>query len=168
MGKKSYNAPFWVMLSVSVILSCVYIVSLIYVHKLMATGKYGQLKLNIWVMILPVLLWIETVLYRVIRKRIKNRFYVWAHIVLAIIGFIIVPAIFYVLTLVQSRLLTPAEYRVRRPKIELARFCAFWFLFIISHTFFITTIVKSFRKENRDNQDNEAAPGILDGIIEEY
>jgi hypothetical protein len=162
MYKKAYNAPFWVMLFVVFILLTTDVAAYIVTHHgNFASGR--TVRFNLWTLLWFSLLIAETILYRVIRKRITNRFYVWAHIILIMVTFVILP-VTGVLSAIQARTLPPMVYSKKQLQLAQVRFYVFWASIIIGHAFFIATMIKSF---SRKPVINDEPPGILDGIIDE-
>ncbi len=162
--RKSYNAPFWVMFFVALILTAGYIIGYWAAQKVNTSFHRKQINYNIWFMLWPALLWAETIMYRLVRKKIKKILYVWLHISSVIAAFILMPVCVALVTVFAT---THNNLMVARQLRQVWQ-VIFWATFIIGHAFFITTIVKSFTKRKEIIEDNEATPGILDGIIEEF
>jgi hypothetical protein len=164
---KAYNAPFWVMLVISLILTIAYIVLFIATFNIMQQGRYRRINYNYWFMLWPVLLWAETITYRVIRKKIKKLSYVWLHIGLLGFIFIIMPVLFIIIPAFFAATESNSGYFTMLTLFEKIRYMVFWVGLAAGHAFFIATVIKSFSKTGAGEGNNEQATGILDGIIDE-
>lgn len=163
--KRSYNSPFYVMLIIAILLSIS--AALVYIQTADArTGKFKNASYNYWYLLWPLLIWIETILYRVIRRKIVTKHYVWLHISVVAFIHVIMPVVSTLILLNLRSGLDNNSYYNKYDIIRKIQGITFWFFFIIGHAFFITTIAKSFKR--KEAEDNEQATSILDGIIDEY
>ncbi len=169
MQRKAYNAPFWIMLFITIFVATWNIILLIYLKHL--SFKHPQspaFRPNLLIVGWPVLLCLETIVYRLLRKKIKPGVNIRIHILSVGICFFVLPLITVFVSIIVPEYFGIEFYTKCLLAINKFRSLVFWVAFIIGHAFFITTIVNIFRKNDIPDIDNEQPPGILDGILDEY
>ena len=169
MQRKAYNTPFWIMLFIAIFVATWNIVLLISI-RLFAV-KYPQspvVRFNFLIVGWPVLLCLETIVYRILRKKIKSGVNIRIHLLAIGLCFFFLPLFTVFVSSILPQYLGITSYSKYLWVINKFRSVIFWGAFIIGHAFFMTTIVNIFRKNDIPNTDNEQPPGILDGILDEY
>ncbi len=166
---KLYRAPFWVMLIATILVAALHIWTYNTLKNLSPAAKRSlDSTLNLYIIGWPVLLLGETVIYWLISRKKPQKLYIWLHVSLIIFIFILVPFVSILANAFAARIYRPEEYFAYLRKISLFRTYTFWLFLVIGHAFFIATIVKSFTKRKVTIEGDEAAPGILDGILDEH
>lgn len=163
---KPYNTPFWLMLVIA-LLTAGFHVGAYFILKDVAKYSRRQLSLySFWSFFWPILLFTEAIIYRLLKNKIVKKSFTW-HIITTFLCFFILPfSQIIVTTLIGRASMSRSEYLQVTTTVGWIEWISFWILLSIGHAFFITTIAKSFKR--KEAEDNEQAPGILDGIIDKY
>jgi hypothetical protein len=163
MGRKTFTAPVWVMLPITLI-------SALFAYvKATTILRVGHWTLLIFVLIFlwPMLVFIETVIYWVIRRRIFDPRQAWVHLFSMIFVFVVFP----VIRLRMTGLFTSRNVPVRSTLnhgnfIDFkSQFLIIWGLLILGHVFFVSVLIKAFSKELPAAQEGEESVNLLDDII---
>ena len=109
------------------------------------------------------LLLAEALVYWALRFRIREIRWVRWHVWTLFFFMIVFPLVAVVLTTYLATVLNPREYSDVILQINSVRFYLIWFILPGVHVFFITTIVKSFRRVKELNTDEP--PGLLDEFV---
>lgn len=167
MPPKPFNAPFWITLVMAILLGILSYYTYVSIENF-NQGSFPSrrvihlslLSLLFW----PILLTCEAVIYRIIRKKIVSRAFVWFHLVSLFIAFGVLPTIPPVMGFLAEHFSLSLNafnvYDRVKPPATLA-------ILIIGHAFFIATIAKSLHKKATSAADNEQTTGILTGIVDE-
>jgi hypothetical protein len=104
----------------------------------------------------PLLLLVELFVYWQIRKRIKERKWVWLHLVFILYTFVLV-RLFYGIIGISIITYMSELWSAAFGILQKFQFYGFWAGVIISHIFFIIVIVQCFfkRKLQLSNDDND-------------
>jgi len=86
----------------------------------------------------------EAIVYRHLRKRFYNMTWVWINVIVLYITLIILPII---LVFLYTVLPLYVDHRSYVPELNQVREILFWAGIVISHFFFVLTIVYGFRKK---------------------
>ena len=138
---KPWYTPFRFML---VILVLCFIESLLvglYKVKVYAISTSAFLTTFIW----PSVLLIEVIFYWVVRRRIKERKFVWAHLIFSLFSFALLPILYVAASFIafqigQSDLVLKFMYHIQYYSLRAGA--------IIGHIFFIVVIVQCFSGNN--------------------
>lgn len=138
---KPWMLPFWFMLGIAII------GGLEELFVFITTFKFGKSKYLLLFLIWPSVLFVETIVYWLIRKKITERKWVWAHLLFSLFAFVLLWILYFLVSAVffytNRGLLT--ENIVLLNKIKL--YC-FWSGIVVGHIFFIVAIVRSFSVKN--------------------
>ena len=139
---KPWNTPIWVMVSILIFSSLQSLIVLKVSVPLTTKEITGTILFNM--LFWPSLISIDTIVYWVIRKRIMERKWVWAHLLFSLFGFVILMilrflAIFF---LPITHNLDGGRESIRLMNI-IEGYC-FWGSIIIGHVFFIVAIVRIY------------------------
>jgi hypothetical protein len=102
----------------------------------------------------PLVLLIEVIFYWVVRRRIKERKFVWAHLFFSLFSFALLP-ILYVGVMIIAYMNSPAKSVMRT--IFLIQHYSYWGAAIIGHIFFVIVIFQCFsaKQPRQPNDDND-------------
>ena len=94
-------------------------------------------------MLWPSLILVDAIIYWIIRKRIRERKWVWAHLLFSLLGFVLLQILrFLIFVLVDAY--NPDLGHTSIPYLNNMEFYGFWFCLVIGHSFFIIAIARSF------------------------
>ncbi|OQP65220.1 hypothetical protein A3860_16245 [Niastella vici] len=146
MQTRSWYTPFWIMVVV-VIFACIQSLILFNVILKATTVSVGMGADLYVVMLLPLVLLVETIIYWVIRKRIKERKWVWVNLWLSLFGFVILRLlyllilfIYYSFSTYHSPLVTILVSRIE--------YYGCWSCIIFGQIFFIVAVVRNYSNKN--------------------
>ena len=142
---KPWNTPIWVMVGI-LIVSCLQ--SLI-VFKLTMRFTIGEITGTVLfnMLFLPSLILVDAIIYWMIRKRIMERKWVWAHLLFSLFAFVVL----MILRLVVTFLAITHNLDGGRESIRLFNTIEgyfFWGSIIIGHVFFIVAIVRIYANDS--------------------
>jgi glucan phosphoethanolaminetransferase (alkaline phosphatase superfamily) len=137
---KPWYTPIWVMIGV-MILTC--IKNLILIKFTVHTTVNDLPGIFLFFLILwPLLLLVEVIIYWVIRKRIKERKWVWAHLLFSLLAFVLLFILrFLIYFFVDAYSPDPGHTIIRY--LNNMEFYGFWSSLVIGHVFFIIAIIRS-------------------------
>lgn len=94
------------------------------------------------VLIRPLIVLIETVLYYVIRNRITDRLrkWIWVHLICIMLATIVIPGVLMICSILTMGSGSVATERL----LDRIRMGVYWALIIIGHIYFIMVLAKSF------------------------
>jgi hypothetical protein len=141
---KSWKLPFWFMLGISVFhfLEDLFVFPVFFHIHLFPLRRDMLSILMIW----PSLLFTEAVIYWLIRKRMYERKWVWAHLLFSLFAFVLLWVLYC--------LVAAIFYYINRALLKNAglmnniKFYCFWAGIVVGHIFFIVAIVRSFSYKN--------------------
>jgi hypothetical protein len=138
---KAWNTPIGFMLSIFIV-SCLQSLATLQVTRQVTTIEItGTVFFNM--LFWPSLILAESIIYWVIRKRIKERKWVWAHLLFSLFAFVLLT----ILRIAVSFLAITHNLDGGRASIRLMNtiqnYC-FWGSIIIGHVFFVVAIVRTY------------------------
>jgi hypothetical protein len=160
MKRKSYTGPFWMMLIIAII-SAVYNYG---AARIILKMTHLRLMTFVLLFLWPMLLFAESIVYWMVRKRIVYRKYAWAHIFFTFLNFIIFPLIRALTVGFAARFPSfTVLHEAKRVEQEM-QFSFFWSLIILGHVFFGMALKKSFTKDPVLKEDPENI-NLLDDVL---
>jgi hypothetical protein len=137
---KPWYAPFWFMLGVALL--ALVEQAIVYISLLrgpMTVSGNLTFRLFLW----PSILFIEVIVYWLIRKRVLERRLVWPHLVLSLFTFVLIQILFVVVSIIMTD--DNGGNHISTLKwLQTGQFYCFWAGVITGHTFFIVAIVRSY------------------------
>ena len=102
----------------------------------------------------PSVLLIEVIFYRLVRRRIKERKFVWAHLILSLFSYAVLPLL-YVAAIFISYLVIPSTPVMKN--LFRVQMYSYWAGVIIGHVFFAVVIIQCFSSQQppQSNDDND-------------
>ena len=162
MRRKTLSGAFWVMLIIAIFSAISNYVS----AKVILKIQISRMKpiVVLFLVLWPMLLFAEALVYRGIRKKIVYRKYAWGHIFFTFVAFIIIPLIWistinllpYFVTKETMTLTTRFERNMELP--------VFWVSIILGHVFFIIVLRKTFAKTSVTTGEPETV-NLLDDVL---
>jgi hypothetical protein len=144
MQKRKFTTPVWWMLILGIIATAI---SMGILHYLQSQGLRMRWLAKLSLFYLPVIMFVEAVMYWTIRRRISYRRDAWNHLVLFTVAYVfnygvraLIMAIFILHSPIAMRI--PLFMRVA-PYGQLG---LFWVLVIVAHIFFARVLIKAFAK----------------------
>ncbi|MBN8850934.1 MAG: hypothetical protein BGO55_29455 [Sphingobacteriales bacterium 50-39] len=144
MQKRKFTTPFWWMLVLGII-ACTISTGILYF--LVAKGYPMSWLTRLSLFYLPVIMFVEAVMYWTIRKRINYRRDAWNHLLLFTGAYVLN----YIVRILLSALIilhSPAAMRMAL-YMRIANYgqlYLFWGLVIVAHVFFARVLIKAFAK----------------------
>jgi hypothetical protein len=142
---KAWNTPFGVMVSL-LIISCLQSVITFTVIKRFSTGGItGLVLFNM--LFWPLLILVDAIVYWMIRKRIMERKWVWAHLLFSLFAFVVL-TILRITLYALIPMYAPDEGRDSIRLISTIEDYCFFSSVILGHTFFIIALVRIYSGKN--------------------
>ena len=135
MQSKPWYTPFWFMLGV-LLLSCLQQV-VIFKVIIKSSTYIPSGKVLLFLLMWPSICLVEAIIYWVIRRRVFERKWVWAHLILTACAMGLIDLLAIVLFVFASQM-------VSAQPIRRFQFYSFWSCLVIGHVFFIVAFVRSF------------------------
>ncbi len=147
---KPWDTPFRFMLVTMIVCLLESLLALWFNMKNYGISTADFLMLFLW----PSVLLVEVIFYRVVRRRIKERKFVWAHLILSLFSFAVLPLL-YIGALFFSYLVIPSSPVLK--SLFRVQMYSYWAGVIIGHIFFVIVIVQCFsaQKPQQPNDDND-------------
>ena len=144
MRKRKFTTPFWWMLVMGIIASAI---SMGILYFLMSQGYRMGWLIRLSLFYLPVIMFVEAVMYWTIRTRITYRRDAWNHLILFTGAYVfnyVVRALIMAVFILHS----PAAMRVASfmRTVSYGQMGLFWGLVIVAHVFFARVLIKAFAK----------------------
>jgi len=159
---RKFYIVFWVFFAVFLMVTAMQWATIFYLEQIKdSLNPDLNLRLFYFYGILwPCLVLGEWIVYWMIRKRISELRWIWYHLILLVLTFLILPLVVVIITIfirgnygaTDSYDFTMVVYRVR--------FYSFWTFIILAHIFFIIALVKAFSKPAESDHDQDS--GFLD------
>jgi len=142
MQAKPWYTPFWFMVCI-LIVACFQSLLLFTI-----TARYVSLKVPLFNMLLwPSILIVEAVIYWLIKKKIAERKWVWAHLLFSLFAFVVLMIFRFVVSFLAITHSAAAAVNSIRLINTIGVYC-FWAGVVIGHAFFIVALVRSFSNKN--------------------
>jgi hypothetical protein len=150
---KPWMLPFWFMAAILIV---TLLQNLFLYRTIVKYGSGVPGNVLFFLLMWPVILLIETVVYWWLRKRIAQRRWVWAHLLFSLLAFILV-RLLQVIVLFWAQLnYLNTSYDSFYPLINKIEIYCFWGSVAVGHIFFIIAIVRSFSYKNAVASSQEA------------
>jgi hypothetical protein len=161
MNSKTFIVPFWVMLAVSIFSAATNFISAIYVLRMQHPSSLTLVLLFFW----PILLFIECVVYWIIRNRIMNKKMALGHLFFTFLGFFIFPLLFALANgLFLKNVPVRAINHFDRSNSWIRPF-VFWISFILGSICFTAVLAKTFSKKQALDIEEPEIVNLLDDVV---
>lgn len=157
-GRKSFRAPFWALLLLTVLIAIYYFLTIYFYTN----NKYipkDLIQSFLWQFSIIVLaLCIECFVYWKLQKQIIIKWWAWSHVILVYFALTLSPILFMISIPLIKLYSAQADNRNFIRQLATFRMIFFWSCLIIAHVFFIATLIKSYSsKIVTDNPANESS-----------
>lgn len=161
---RKFYITFWLFFTVFLLVAAMQWATIFYLERIKdSLNPDLNLRLFYFYGILwPCLVLAEWVVYWVIRKRITEFRWIWFHMALLVLTFLLLPLIVVIITMFIRTSYNPADSYNYTMVVYQIRFYSFWTFIILAHIFFIIALVKAFSKP--PNSEHDADSGFLDQI----
>ena len=146
---KPWNTPFWFMMGMTIFNCITGLIAFKFVARVTTITGSILFSLLLW----PSLILVETIIYWVIRRKVKERKWVWAHLLFSLFAFVVVKILYILAPFIFTFDGVDRGYHKLNLINQIQYYC-FWFSFIIGHIFFIIAIIQSFSKNNSPQIDD--------------
>lgn len=159
--KKSFTGPIW-LLVVFAVLQAYFSYSIILA---VARGFNEMDQGHLIVFVLRLMMWPlivigEALVYWVIRKRNHSRLLSWTHAVIFCLAFVLNGLVAAIAILHE-----PMNVALRTRQGRVAEQAIFWALVILSHVAFIQVLILAFRKQPPVRKPGEQSENLLDDVV---
>lgn len=162
MKRKTFTEPFWTMLMMGIFSVISNYISATIILKMQLS--YLKPMVVLFLLLWPMLLLAEAIVYWIIRKKNVYRKYTWAHILFTFIGLVIVPVMGKLTNSLLSRSITRTRM-IHATRIQNDMEVAFfWASIILGHMFFILVLKKSLAKAPVTGEQPETV-NLLDDVL---
>jgi hypothetical protein len=114
--------------------------------------------------ILPAIIFIEAIMYWMVRKRNGYRRATWAHVLLFAFAYF-TPLIKSMLFVFYDAFTPTQNFSSYERSVNLAQVCLFWGLTILAHIYFARTLIKIFSKQPASGEENAQPENMLDDVL---
>jgi uncharacterized membrane protein len=138
---KAWNTPIWFMV-VIFIFSCLQSLATLKITRQFTTTEMTEralFNMIFW----PSLILAESIIYWMIRKRIKERKWVWAHLLFSLLAFVLLMILRILISFIILAYNEDQGNTIFR-LTNTIEFYIYWSSLIIGHVFFVIAIVRSF------------------------
>lgn len=138
---KAWNTPIGFMLGIFIV-SCLQSLATLQVTRQFSTTEMTEralFNMVFW----PSLILTESIIYWVIRKRIKERKWVWAHLLFSLLAFVLLMILRILISFIILAYNQDQGTEILR-LTNTIEFYIYWSSFVIGHVFFVVAIVRSF------------------------
>ena len=159
---RSWITPIWFMVGIMII-TCIKNLMNLILFKVSVKAALNALSGTVLFifMLWPLILLGEAIIYWVIRKRIRERKWVWAHLLFSLFAFVLLFILrFLIFVLVDAYNPDLGHTSIRY--LNNMEFYGFWSCLVIGHIFFIVAIVRNYSNKSSLEPDNNA--DILSGL----
>ena len=163
MLHKNFTAPFWFMVVLGIVATCLSIYGLQMI-RLYAPGYAMSTLSKVGFFFLPAIILIEAIMYWMVRKRNVYRKATWTHVILF--------AIAYFTPYIKELLIVPYAVYTRVPDVRsfmrsvtLGQICLFWGLTILAHIYFARTLIRIFAKQPAREEEPAQPENMLDDVL---
>jgi len=165
MSKKKFAAPFWFMLILGFIASCMSGYAW-YLYSLEPLSlKYSMLpQVQIRLFLMPAIIFVEVIMYWMIRKRNIYRRASWSHVLLFAFAFL-TPFLKSLLFVFYDNFTPTSDMNSYIRFVSLGQICIFWGVMVLAHIFFVRLFVKAFSKQAVIQQDAAESENMLDDVL---
>jgi len=166
MQKKKFNIVFTVMVIILLLVLLTDLLAFYYTTRSGLFKKINYSRLYFGLLFWPSVFIIEVIIFWVRRNHIQVNLLIVLYLMCIAITIVSMQYIIMMLNYIGLAITDITRRNSFFKTVKILHAAVFWILTIIGHAFFITTIAKSFKR--KEAEDNEQATGIFDGIIDEY
>jgi len=163
MLHKKFTAPFWFMLVLGMVATCLSIYGLQMIRVYAPTYVLSTLS-KMGFFFLPAIIFIEAIMYWMIRKRNVYRRATWAHVILFAIAYF-TPFIKEFLFRSYAVYAAIRDVRSFMRSVSLGQVCLFWGLTVLAHIYFARTLIKIFSKQPASGEETAQPENMLDDVL---
>jgi hypothetical protein len=153
---KPWNTPFGMMLGITVFTCIMNLIAFKFIGRLTTITGNILFGLILW----PSLVVVETFIYWLMRRRVRERRWVWTHLLFSLFAFVLVKILYLLVPYTLTFDGMDRGYNKLKLINQIQLYC-FWSCIIIGHVFFIIAIVQSLSK------NNAPLPGESDDFLSE-
>lgn len=150
MQSKAWYTPFWFMVCIMIV---AIVQSLILLDIILKATVNVVTSPTMYIVVLwPLLLLVEAIIYWVIRKRLKERKWVWAHLLFSLVGFVLIrvlSVLAFIIIDFYGTLPSQATYFLMN-RIEIY---SYWSCVSIAQIFFIIAVVRNYSNKTLQPPD---------------
>jgi len=162
MQKRKFTTPVWWMLALGII-ACIISTGVLFFMMQMGYPMGWLAKLSLFY--LPVIMFVEAVMYWTIRKRITHRSDAWRHLLLFTAAYAfnnVVWILVMAMLILHSR--GPLWLNSNVRNAGYGRLYLFWGLVILAHVFFARVLIKAFAKPPMEEAVESG--NLLDDVLD--
>jgi len=163
MLHKDFIAPFWFMLVLGIVATCLSTYGLQMIRVYAPSYELSTLRI-IGFFILPAIIFIEAIMYWMVRKRNVYRKATWAHALLFAFAYF-TPFIKNMLFVFYDVFSPTPNYSAFVRSGNLAQICLFWGLTILAHIYFARTLIRIFSKPPASEEETAQPGNMLDDVL---
>jgi len=164
MLRKDFIAPFWFMLVLGIVACCLSTYGIHMIRVYAPTYALSTLRL-MGFFFLPAIIFIEAIMYWMVRKRNVYRKATWAHILLFALAYF-TPFIKSMLFVFYDAFAPTPDYSAFVRGSNLAQTCLFWGLTILAHIYFARTLIRIFSTKQASGEGTGQGPeNMLDDVL---
>jgi hypothetical protein len=159
--RRNFTGPVWLLVIFGVVQAGVsYSIIASMLRSIVDVGQGGMVLFALRMMMWPLVIIGEAVVYWMIRKRNRAQVLSWTHVVIFCIAFVL-NAFVAAMTILHEPV--AAGLRTRQGRIVEA--AVFWALLVVSHVAFIQVLILAFRKEPPLRKTGEESENLLDDVV---
>ena len=162
MLHKKFTAPFWFMLALGFVATCLSMYGLRMIRVYAPAYVLSTLSM-ISFFFLPAIIFIEAIMYWMVRKRNVYRRAAWTHVILFAIAYF-TPFIKNMLFVFYDAFTPTPNVSAYVQSINIAQVCLFWGLTILAHVYFAQTLIKVFSKQPA-SEEAAQPENMLDDVL---
>jgi len=163
MLHKRFTAPFWFMLALGIVATCLSLYGIHMIRVYAPTYVLSTLsKMSFF--FLPVIIFIEAIMYWMVRKRNVYRKASWTHVILFAFAYF-TPYIKELLFMPYAIYAGIRDVRSFMRSVTLGQVCLFWGLTVLAHISFARTLIKVFSKQPAGEGEPAQPENMLDDVL---
>jgi hypothetical protein len=163
MLHKKFTAPFWFMLALGIVATCLSIYGL-HMISVYAPGYVVSMLNKMAFFFLPAIIFIEAIMYWMVRERNVYRRATWTHVILFAIAYFtpFIKEFLFMSYAVYARI---RDVRSFMRSVTLGQVCLFWALTVVAHIYFARTLIKIFSKQPAGEGEAAQPENMLDDVL---
>ncbi|MDO6429847.1 hypothetical protein Q4E93_04595 [Flavitalea sp. BT771] len=163
MLHRKFTAPFWFMLVLGTVATCLSIYGLRMISVYAPSYAMSALS-KIALFFLPAIIFIEAIMYWMVRKRNVYRRATWTHVILFAIAYF-TPFIKEFLFMSYAVYAGVRDVRSFMRSVTLGQICLFWGLTVMAHIYFARTLIRIFSKQPASEDEAAQPENMLDDVL---